>query len=139
MQTGEIQYNNVIEEISEFFEEQLAYGKSKGVKREQFILDPGIGFGKTVEQNVEIIKRSKELQHFKLPVAIGVSRKSHLGKLLQTQLGLPTVPPPSERLEASLAETAVAVLQCVRIIRTHDVAETKRFVSILDLFKNDYD
>lgn len=135
MQTGEIFYKDVIEEIMTFFQEQIDYGLRKDMKREQFFLDPGIGFGKTVPQNVEIIKRLNEFKKLKLPIVIGVSRKSHLGKLLEQELHLKETPGTSERLEAGLAETAAAVLNGAVIVRTHDVAETKRFLSILDLFK----
>ncbi len=135
MQTGEIIYKDVVEEIMEFFNKQIEYGCRKGMVREQFFIDPGIGFGKTVEQNVEIIKRLNEFEKLKLPIVIGVSRKSHLGKILEQELKLKHTPGTSERLEAGLAETAVAVLNGAGIVRTHDVAETKRFLSVLDLFK----
>ena len=107
------------------------------MKREQFILDPGIGFGKTLAHNVEIIKRLHEFEQLDLPLLIGVSRKSHLGKLLQQRLGLAKMPGASERLEASLAETAVAVLKGASIVRTHDVLSTVKFVTVLDAIKND--
>lgn len=135
MQEGKICYKDIIEEIIEFFNKQIAYGLQNGMKKEQFFLDPGIGFGKTVMQNVEIIKRLAEFKKLNLPIVIGVSRKSHLGELLQQELHLKQTPGTSKRLEAGLAETAVAVLNGAGIIRTHDVAETKRFLSVLDLFK----
>jgi dihydropteroate synthase len=135
MQKGEIVYKDVIEEIMEFFSKQIMSGLEKGMKREQFILDPGIGFGKTAPQNVEIIKRLKEFKKLKLPIVVGISRKSHLGKILEQELHLNKTPGTSERLEAGLAETAVAVLNGAMVVRTHDVAESRRFLSILDLFK----
>ena len=107
------------------------------MKREQFILDPGIGFGKTLEHNVEIIKRLHEFEKLNLPLLVGVSRKGHLGKLLQQRLGLAQMPGASERLEASLAETAVAVLNGASIVRTHDVLPTVKFLAVLDAIKND--
>jgi dihydropteroate synthase len=137
MQKGYIVYNDVIDEIVVFFQKQMYVGLSKGMKREQFILDPGIGFGKTLENNVEIIKRLHEFQKLDVPLLIGVSRKGHLGKLLQERLGLPHMPDASERLEASLAETAVAVLKGASIVRTHDVLPTKKFLTVLDAIKND--
>ncbi len=136
MQEGEMTYDDVIKDIAIFFGEQIKNGMTKGIKREQFILDPGIGFGKTVDQNIEIIKRLKEFQNLNLPILIGVSRKSHLGMILQEELRLPNIPSPIERLEASLAETAVAVLNGASIVRTHDVTQTKKFLTILDKFKN---
>jgi len=137
MQKGSIVYKDIIDEIVVFFQKQIYFGLSKGMKREQFILDPGIGFGKTLENNLEIIRRLHEFQRLDLPLLIGVSRKSHLGKLLQERLGLPQMPDASERLEASLAETAVAVLEGASIVRTHDVLPTKKFLTILDAIKND--
>ncbi len=132
MQQGDITYANVIKEISAFFEEQIMLGKKHGVKKEQFIIDPGIGFGKTVEQNIEIIKNLKVLETFKLPIAIGVSRKSFLGMILKDERNIETKP--TERLEASLAATAIAVQNGASVVRTHDVWETKKFLTILDKF-----
>ena len=137
MQAGSIDYGDVIDEIVVFFQKQIDFGLSRAMKRAQFILDPGIGFGKTLEHNVEIIKRLHEFEQLDLPLLIGVSRKSHLGKLLQQRLGLAKMPGASERLEASLAETAVAVLKGASIVRTHDVLSTVKFGTVLDAIKND--
>lgn len=132
MQVGEIKYNKIALEINKFFGQQMAIGKKYGIKKEQFILDPGIGFGKSVEHNLTIIKKFKAFTKWKLPLMVGVSRKSHLGIVLQKKLGLKKVSSPSERLEAGLAEVAVAVLNGANIVRTHDVPETKKFLAILD-------
>ena len=136
MQKGEIVYKDVIGDKKKFFAEQTAFGVAKGIKREQFLLDPGIGFGKKVEQNLEIIKRLSEFQALGLPIVIGVSRKSHLGIVLKEALHFKDIPQPSERLEASLAETAIAVLHGASIVRTHDVLQTKRFLTVLDNVRN---
>lgn len=135
MQQGDIKYGNVIREINTFFKKQIGFGMKQGIKRGQFILDPGIGFGKTIEDNLKIIKQYKTFTKLKMPTLLGVSRKSHLGKILQTELKLKGVPAPTERLEAGLAEVAVAVLHGARIIRTHDVIQTKKFLAVLDLLK----
>jgi dihydropteroate synthase len=132
-----IVYKDIIDEIVVFFQKQIYFGLSMGMKREQFILDPGIGFGKTLEHNVEIIKRLHEFVKLNLPLLVGISRKGHLGKLLQKRLGLTQMPGSSERLEASLAETAVAVLKGASIVRTHDVLPTVKFLAVLDAIKND--
>lgn len=132
MQKGRIVYKNVVKEISDFFRAQMELGAKHGVKKEQFILDPGIGFGKTVEHNLQIVKNCGAFTKFKVPVMIGVSRKSHLGVILKNELRLPAPPPPKERIEAGLAEIAVAVTQGVRIVRTHDVLPTRKFLAILD-------
>jgi dihydropteroate synthase len=136
MQQGKITYSDVTSEIADFFTDQIAIGTKSGMKKDQFILDPGIGFGKSIDQNIEIINRLEEFTSFHLPITIGVSRKSHLGALLQKELRLENIPSPFERLEASLAETAAAVLNGASIIRTHDVQETKKFLVVLDKFKN---
>ncbi|MBA3723928.1 MAG: dihydropteroate synthase [Candidatus Levybacteria bacterium] len=136
MQTGSITNDDIVKDVLEFFQEQIAFGISQGMKKEQFIIDPGIGFGKTLAQNLEIIRRLQEFTILNVPLAIGVSRKSHLGMLLKEELNLDTLPSTTERLEASLAETAVAVLQGASIVRTHDVMETKRFITVLDKIKN---
>ena len=132
MQKGDTHYNDVLQEIADFFEQQIAIGIKNGVKKEQFILDPGIGFGKSVSQNIEIIKRLKAFQKFNLPIAIGVSRKSHLGIILKDERGIDTKP--TERLTPSLAETAIALQNGATIIRTHDIIETKKFITVLEKF-----
>lgn len=128
----DIIYDDIIKDIVAFFDEQIRFGSDHGIERKQFLLDPGIGFGKTVEQNIEIIKRLHEFRSFNRPILIGVSRKSHLAKILQEDLSLATLPSPTDRIEASLAETAVAVLHGANIIRTHDVLQTKKFLAILN-------
>lgn len=130
MQQGTITYTDVMKEIGDFFKEQIAFGEKQRMKRQQFILDPGIGFGKTVEQNIEIIKKLAEFKRFSLPLLIGVSRKSHLGMILKDTLHIETKP--TERLEASLAETVISVQHGVDIIRTHDIMQTKKFLAVLE-------
>ena len=132
MQSGEIKYKNVIKEINTFFEKQMAIGRSYGIKNEQYILDPGIGFGKSVGHNLAIIKKFRAFTKWHFPILVGVSRKSHLGQILQSKLNLKKIPKPNERLEAGLAEVAVAVFNGANIVRAHDVAETKKFLAILD-------
>lgn len=132
MQVGEVVYDDVIKEISQFFDEQISVGEKSGVEKKQYILDPGIGFGKTVAHNVEIIKRLAEFKKYHLPVLIGVSRKGHIGSILKEKLHLEDVPGPLERLEGSLADTAVAVINGVSIVRTHDVLQTKKFLAVLE-------
>ena len=132
MQQGEIKYKNIISEINKFFGRQIAVGQKFGIPKNKFILDPGIGFGKNVEHNLTIIKKFKAFTGWHLPLLAGVSRKSHLGQILQSKLNLKKIPKPNERLEAGLAEVAVAVLNGANIVRAHDVAETKKFLAILD-------
>jgi dihydropteroate synthase len=132
MQQGEIAYTNVCKEIETFFEQQIAVGKKYGSKRAQFVLDPGIGFGKTVEQNIEIIKNLTLFKRFDLPILVGISLKSHLGMILKEELDIESTP--TDRLEASLAETAVAVYNGAAIVRAHDVLKTKKFLAVFEKF-----
>ncbi|MCL4364634.1 dihydropteroate synthase [Patescibacteria group bacterium] len=132
MQTGQIKYDNLLKEITDFFKEQMTFGISRGIKKSSFILDPGIGFGKTVEQNLEIIKNFSKLNKLGRPLLVGVSRKSHLGVILKDCLKLDYVPEPGDRLEAGLAETGFAVLAGAKIVRTHDVLPTKKFLAVID-------
>lgn len=135
MQVGEITYTDVIQDILSFFRKQIKLLKKHGFAQEHILLDPGFGFGKTVEQNIEIISRLEEFTVLGLPLAIGLSRKSTIGKILQTVFETKDPFPPGERLEASLAATAVAVLHGASIIRTHDVLQTRRFLSVIDTLK----
>jgi dihydropteroate synthase len=123
---------NILNDVSHFFEEQIALGLSAGMKKEQFILDPGIGFGKTLEQNLHLIKNMATLTSFELPLFIGVSRKSHLATILQQKLSLKALPEPNQRLMAALAETGIAIQNGATWVRTHDVLETKQFISVLE-------
>lgn len=132
MQHGNIHYSDVCGEISDFFTEQLTFGIKNGIDKNRFILDPGIGFGKTVEQNIEILKNLRIFEKFNLPILIGVSKKSHLGMILKNELGTETTP--SERVEASLAETAVAVGNGASIVRTHDIMQTRKFLAVFEKF-----
>lgn len=132
MQKGKIVYDNVIKDIHAFFATQIQQLKKRGVTLDKIILDPGFGFGKTVAQNITLVTQSESFSDFGVPLLLGVSRKSALEKLLQQELGEEQNFPPQERIEASLALTAVGILHGIHIIRTHDVAQTKRFVSVLD-------
>jgi len=132
MQQGDNVYKDLIGEIKKFFKNQIKIGERAGLKKNQFIIDPGIGFGKTFEQNIKIVKELDKFKSFGLPIAFGTSRKSHLGRILMDELKLKKIPPSGKRLEAALAETAIAYVNGARIIRTHDVLETKKFVTTLE-------
>lgn len=116
--------DGVCEEIHKFFEERIAAAVGAGVKQSQIVLDPGIGFGKTVEHNLEILNRLECFRRLGRPLLIGASRKSFIGKILDLA--------PAERLEGSLAAAAVAAAKGADIVRVHDVAETVRAVRIAD-------
>ena len=109
---------DVIDVIADFFGRSIALAERAGVRREGIILDPGIGFGKTQAQNLEIIARIGELRPLGFPLLLGASRKSTIGKVLDL--------PVEERLEGTLATTTVAVWQGVEFFRVHDVRANLR-------------
>jgi dihydropteroate synthase len=109
-------YGNVAQEVGRFFEEKLKRLRGCGVLPEQIILDPGIGFGKTLEHNLELLGSLTSFARFSRPLLLGVSRKSFLGKLSADGKG--------DRVAAGLACTCLAVQAGVQLFRTHDVAET---------------
>lgn len=129
-----IYYDDVIDDILLFLDEHINYGLKKGIKKDRFIIDPGIGFGKNVEHNVEIIKRLNELKILGFPILIGISRKSFVGLILKNLLGKGDYLP-KDRLNGTLAATAMAVLNGAHIVRTHDVKETVEFLTILDTIR----
>lgn len=121
-------YEDVIKEIYEFFIEKINFMVENGIEENKIIIDPGIGFGKRYEDNLEILARLKEFKSLKKPLLIGASRKSFIGKALSDL-------PPEERLEGTLGITALCVLNDVDIIRVHDVKENKRVVKVLEAIK----
>lgn len=124
MQNNPHYTHSIIDVINDFFEQRIMACEKAGLKREHLILDPGIGFGKTVQHNLLILKKLSAFNYHQCPILLGVSRKSILGAV--------TNQPVSERLSAGLAAAVFAVLQGTAIIRTHDVAETKRALDMLD-------
>ncbi|HTA95137.1 MAG TPA: dihydropteroate synthase [Verrucomicrobiae bacterium] len=106
---------NIVREIGNFFQERLEKLKAVGISPEQVVFDPGIGFGKTLGQNLQLLAGLRSFTKLKRPLLLGVSRKSFIGKLLGAEL--------NERLPASLACASLAVADGVQIIRAHDVAE----------------
>jgi len=116
-------YGDVVADIRDFFEERLGAFERAGGDPSRVILDPGIGFGKTLEHNLDILRRLEELRALGRPLALGVSRKSFIGGLLDEGGG---PPPPEERLEGSLAAACRAAWAGVDVIRTHDVLATRR-------------
>jgi len=109
-------YTDVVREVGEFFSERIRRLSDCGVGREQLMLDPGIGFGKTVEHNLQLLGTARSFTRFERPLLLGVSRKSFIGKLLGAE--------PAARLPGALACACLAVAAGVQIVRAHDVAET---------------
>ena len=118
-------YNDVVKEIKKFFKEKIAIARKAGIK--DVIIDPGIGFGKTTEHNLQILKRLNEFKDLGKPILIGPSRKTFIGNIT----GLPL----NERLEGTLASVSIAVMNGANIVRVHDVKECKRAVQIAGAIK----
>jgi dihydropteroate synthase len=121
-------YEDVVGQVREYLLERAARAKSAGVP--EVWVDPGIGFGKTGEHNLLILRHLDALVGRGFPVVIGASRKSFLGRLAPQPDGTPA--PPLDRLEASIATTAWAILQGVDIVRVHDVAPAVQAVRLAD-------
>lgn len=115
-------YRDVVAEIADYLTRRVSAAEEAGVNPKKIMVDPGIGFGKTLEHNLEIIARLGELKSLGKPIAIGVSRKAFIGKLT----GLP----PEERTEGSLAAAVLAVREGASIVRVHDVRQTVQALAV---------
>jgi dihydropteroate synthase len=109
-------YDDLLEEVRGFFDERITACMAAGIAREQLLLDPGYGFGKTLAHNYQLLAAQKELLDYGLPLLVGMSRKSMIGNLLGR--------PVDERLAGSLACALIGMQHGARIIRVHDVRET---------------
>lgn len=121
-------YDSLITEISEYFNEGLRLALNAGINENMIILDPGIGFGKTFDHNLEIINRLREFTIFKKPLLIGPSRKAFIGKILDGAAA-------GERLEGTAAAVAISVMNGANIVRVHDVKEMVKVVKVADAIK----
>jgi len=117
-------YDNVIEEITDFLAERIKFAKDAGIKEENILIDPGIGFGKRLEDNLTIIRELKQFSCLEKPLLLGPSRKSFIGQVLDL--------PASERLMGTAAAVALAISQGVHILRVHDVGEMLQVARIAD-------
>ena len=108
-------YDDVVSDVKAFLEERLAFAVGEGVPEERVWLDPGIGFGKTVAHNLELLRRLEEIVAIGRPVVVGTSRKSFLGKLAGGR-------PEGERLPGTIATNVLAFERGASIFRVHDVA-----------------
>jgi dihydropteroate synthase len=125
----EPRYADVVEEIKRFFEERLAFATRHGIREERLILDPGIGFGKSLEHNLEVLRRLSEFRPLGRPILVGLSRKSFIGKLLGDVS-------PEERLEGSLAAALWAVQEGASGLRVHDVGPTRRALRLWESIRD---
>ena len=117
-------YIDLIKDLLEYFSFQIKKTLDFGIKKEQIIIDPGIGFGKQLNDNFILIRRLKEFSKLGFPILIGPSRKSFIGLTLDV--------PSENRLEGTLAAVSVGILNGASIVRVHDVKEVKQTVIITD-------
>ncbi len=120
----EPRYADVIGDISAYLDEGIATAREAGLQPDQIVVDPGIGFGKTLEHNLEILRRLREFRSLGCPVLVGASRKSMIGKILDL--------PADQRVEGTAATVALAIAAGADIVRVHDVKEMVRVARVAD-------
>ncbi len=121
-------YVALIPEIIDYLRESIQICRKAGIPQQNIIIDPGIGFGKTFEHNLEIIANLREFTSLGRPIAIGVSRKAFIGKILGDV-------PPSQRLEGTASAVAISIFNGANIVRVHDVLEISKVVKVADAIK----
>ena len=122
-------YTDVVGEVTEYLVERATLGRKAGV--EQIWIDPGFGFGKNLEQNLELLVSLDVLVSTGFPVAIGTSRKSMLGSLLARSDGADDQTPPNDRLEGSVSTATYAMMLGAKLIRVHDVKAARQAVTVV--------
>ncbi|WP_167554511.1 dihydropteroate synthase [Legionella israelensis] len=128
MQNNPCYPDGIMEELRRFFSERISACLSAGIDKSRLILDPGFGFGKRVEHNLQLIKQIDRLAEFKLPLLLGVSRKNTIGSVLSRDV--------SQRMIGSVVATLYAALKGVSLIRTHDVDETHQALLMMEAISN---
>ncbi len=119
-----MQYNDLLEDVQTELLESVALARAAGIGADKIILDPGIGFGKTVEQNLELLNRLGEIRALGFPILLGPSRKSFIGYTLNL--------PPEQRIEGTAAAVAVGIVRGADIVRVHDVEMMARVARMTD-------
>lgn len=121
-------YADLLGELFHYFEERIEFALHKGIKKENLVIDPGLGFGKRLGDNYEILRRLKELTVFGCPILVGPSRKSFISRVLELS--------PEDALEGTIAAVTVAILNGANIVRVHDVKAIRRAVQVVDCIAN---
>jgi dihydropteroate synthase len=111
-------YDDVVDDVRAFLEQRIEFAVGEGVREERIMVDPGIGFGKTLAHNLELLRRLDEIVAIGFPVVVGTSRKSFLGRLTGRD-------DPHDRVAATLATTVLALERGAAVFRVHDVAPTR--------------
>ncbi len=117
------QYKNVVDEVKQFLQDRVQVALQAGIAREQLIIDPGFGFGKTLQHNLQLLNELAEFKQLDLPLLVGISRKSMLGLIVDK--------PVDQRLYASLSAAVISAMAGADIIRVHDVTETRDALAIV--------
>jgi dihydropteroate synthase len=118
-------YIDIVKDIIRSLKASIILAKKSGIKDDKIIIDPGIGFGKTIEHNLEILRGLRHFKKLGYPLCVGTSRKSFIGKVLSSE-------DPEDRLAGSLATAAIAAMNGANIIRTHDVGATHQAIRMVD-------
>lgn len=121
---------DVLEQVQAFFSQALLQARQHGVSRQRLALDPGIGFGKTVQQNLTLLREHGRFHALGCPTLVGWSRKSTLGAVLAERVMHGQVPEPAQRVQASVAAALLSVERGARIVRVHDVAPTVQALAL---------
>ena len=117
-------YQNVLQDVDDFFVQQIARCEAAGINKSQLLLDPGFGFGKNLAHNYQLLAHLADYHHFGLPLLVGMSRKSMIGQLLNVG--------PTQRLTGSIACAVIAAMQGAHIVRVHDVKETVEAMRVVE-------
>jgi dihydropteroate synthase len=127
---GGPQYKDVVDDVKAFLGERLRFAVDAGVREERVLLDPGIGFGKTLEHNLELLRRLPELTALGRPLVIGTSRKSFLGRLLADARGRQAPAGVGDRLPGTIATSIIAFERGATVFRVHDVASVHAALAV---------
>jgi len=123
-------YEALIPEIMDYLRGSIRFALDAGIQDDMIVIDPGIGFGKTFEQNLTIIHNLQEFTSLEKPVLIGASRKAFIGKILGDES-------PGQRVEGTAAAVAISILKCANIVRVHDVKEMVKVAKVADAIKRE--
>jgi len=123
-------YGDVVDEVKAFLEERMRVAVGEGVREDRIMLDPGIGFGKTVAQNLELLDRLDELTELGRSIVIGTSRKSFLGRIVAEAAGLAEPPDTQHRLGGTIATNVLALERGAQVFRVHDVAPVREALAV---------
>jgi len=129
-------YRDVVAEVTEYLGRAIEKAESSGVASESILVDPGIGFGKTLEHNLTLLRNLAALSQLSKPILVGTSRKSFLGQILSARPPRDAGSDEEDRLFATAASVACAVLLGASVVRVHDVREMRQVVAVADAIKN---